>query len=181
MVSLYQGFEHWFARRGFMKLHLVSGTGRGSTTLSAFDAALHDCGVHNYNLIPLSSVIPPGTTVVEEQRFIPECDQHGHRLYVVMAEKRTDCPGTAVAAGIGWYQWGDDRGVFVEHEAAGSYRASTEDVVRRRIIASLRDLCAVRDIPFCEHAAGIRAASAVYDEKPAAALVIAVYGAQPWT
>lgn len=37
---------------------LSSGTGEGPTPLAAFDAALPDAGVANYNLLCLSSVIP---------------------------------------------------------------------------------------------------------------------------
>ena len=42
-----------------MKIRLSSGRGEGPTPLAAFDAALLDAGVSNYNLLPLSSVIPP--------------------------------------------------------------------------------------------------------------------------
>jgi arginine decarboxylase len=163
-----------------MKLHMMTGVGRGSTTLSAFDAALYDGGVHNYNLIQLSSVIPPGTTVVQKKLYCPERDQHGDRLYVVMAQERTDRPGTAVAAGIGWYQWGDERGVFVEHETIGSDQKTAEANVRGQILASLRDLCFVRGVPFCQHQAGVRIRSAAFDGSPTAALVVAVYGAESW-
>jgi pyruvoyl-dependent arginine decarboxylase len=49
-----------------MEIPIVAGFGRGETGLSAFDAALGDSGVLNYNLIRLSSVIPPCSTVVED-------------------------------------------------------------------------------------------------------------------
>jgi arginine decarboxylase len=42
-----------------MQIHVSSGRGEGPTPLAAFDAALRDAGVSNYNLIALSSVIPP--------------------------------------------------------------------------------------------------------------------------
>jgi arginine decarboxylase len=101
-----------------VRIPIVAGTGRGSTLLSAFDDALAECGVLNYNLIPLSSVIPPETEVVPLERFTSPPDEHGHRLYVVKAEMRSDQSGEVVGAAVGWYLWGDDRGVFVEHEAA---------------------------------------------------------------
>jgi hypothetical protein len=37
-----------------MIIRVTSGTGTGPTELAAFDAALLDAGVANYNLIPLS-------------------------------------------------------------------------------------------------------------------------------
>jgi pyruvoyl-dependent arginine decarboxylase len=46
-----------------MKIKIASGVGTGPTTLAAFDAALNHAGVANYNIIKLSSVIPPKTTI----------------------------------------------------------------------------------------------------------------------
>ncbi len=39
-------------------IRVVWGTATGPTALAAYDAALAEAGVHNYNLISLSSVIP---------------------------------------------------------------------------------------------------------------------------
>ena len=45
--------------RRALTIHLSSGTGEGPTPLAAFDAALWHASVANYNLLCLSSVIPP--------------------------------------------------------------------------------------------------------------------------
>jgi pyruvoyl-dependent arginine decarboxylase len=47
-----------------MNIHLSSGVGAGPTELAAFDAALMDAGLANYNLLCLSSVIPPNARIV---------------------------------------------------------------------------------------------------------------------
>lgn len=44
---------------------LCAGHAEGETPLNAFDNALRDAGVHNVNLIRLSSILPPG--VVQTQ------------------------------------------------------------------------------------------------------------------
>ena len=41
-----------FAKVKVMKIKVVTGVGIGRTLLSAFDTALKDAGVCNYNLIP---------------------------------------------------------------------------------------------------------------------------------
>ena len=46
-----------------MTIYIASGVGIGKTPLSAFDAALKDAGVYNFNLITLSSVIPPKSVI----------------------------------------------------------------------------------------------------------------------
>ena len=42
-----------------MEIQISTGIGIGPTQLSAFDSALNNAGVANYNLLKLSSVIPP--------------------------------------------------------------------------------------------------------------------------
>src|ERR1700754_5073193 len=103
-----------------MQIHIASGTGKGPTTLAAFDAALNANGIANYNLLVLSSVIPPETEVVVQPQAIPHeimPGNWGDRLYVVMAEQRTDVHNEEVWAGIGWVQDPETKkGLFVEHE-----------------------------------------------------------------
>jgi len=163
-----------------MQIPVVAGRGRGRTALSAFDAALSDCGVLNYNLIRLSSVIPPGTTVFELDRACSSPHEHGDRLYVVMAEQRSVVPERAIAAGIGWYQWQGGLGVFVEHEVEGASTVEAEAEVLDSIYASLRDLCDTRRVDFDGLRVGWRLASADVGEEPTAVVVLAVYGSERW-
>jgi arginine decarboxylase len=163
-----------------LTIPIVAGIGRGRTLLSAFDSALYACGIHNFNLIPLSSVIPAATAIIPVERYDPLPDEHGHRLYVVKAEARSDHPGRAIAAGVGWYQWGDGRGVFVEHEVVGATRDAVTRALRGLIRDSLRDLCLIRDVQFLERRARCEIACADVAAQPASALVVAVYRARGW-
>ena len=110
-----------------------------STSLSAFDAALRDAGVANFNLVRLSSVIPPDTEVdTTGATPIPE-GGWGDRLYCVYAEQHADLPGVEAWAGIGWVQRLDGQGgLFVEHEGP------TEAFLTTAIESSLADLVAGR-------------------------------------
>jgi arginine decarboxylase len=163
-----------------MQIPLVAGVGYGSTLLSAFDDALRACGVLNYNLIPLSSVIPPASTVVPLERYTSNRDEHGHRLYVVRAEMRSDHAGKHVGAGVGWYQWGDGRGVFVEHEAIGSTREAVAAEMDYRICHSLRDLCAARNVPFEMSLVPSKCVYAEVEDQPTCGLVLAVFRSEGW-
>ena len=51
-----------------MRLYVAATVGQASTELAAFDAALIAAGVANFNLIRLSSVIPPACEVVRVDR-----------------------------------------------------------------------------------------------------------------
>src|SRR3990167_1698391 len=97
---------------------ITSGIGEGQTHLSAFDAALWDSGIANFNLIKLSSIIPPESKIKVEHLKNNGKKDFGNRLYVVLACKKESEKGREAWAGIGWVQTKDGRGLFVEHEGA---------------------------------------------------------------
>src|SRR5438309_1053120 len=116
-----------------MKIQIASGTGAGPTKLAAFDAALLNAGAANYNLIHLSSIIPPDAKIVTSSGPITtQPGNWGDRLYVVIADIRLDTPNVEAWAGIGWVQdKKTGRGLFAEHVG------ENEKTVRRDIRDSL--------------------------------------------
>lgn len=165
-----------------MYIHIISGKGEGRTLLSAFDAALKDCGMHNYNLIYLSSIIPPASHVMSTSRFPSQAEHYGHKAYVVKAEQRSDKVGTAIGAGLGWYQFDDERGIFVEHHAQSTEKNENHarEVLESIITQSIQDLCEFRDVPFHQEKMGSAVSVATVQDKPACALVLAVYHVEGW-
>jgi arginine decarboxylase len=162
------------AGRPIRTIEVASGVGSGPTRLAAFDAALQSAGVGNFNLIILSSVIPPGTAVTSIDEALSNPDaEWGDRLYVVMAEMRVDQPGQQAWAGVGWTQEQESaKGLFVEHEG------HSEAEVRSDLQATLTSIAGSRDELFgpCEYAVQ----GTVCRDEPACALVVAVYGSAPW-
>lgn len=163
-----------------MDIFIVSGKGEGSTLLSAFDTALLDAGVLNYNLICLSSVIPPRTTVLIKDKYNPSPEDFGDRLYVVKAEMRSYEEGMTIGAGIGWYQFADGRGVFVEHHTEAQSSEAAEKELKSSIFDSLRDLCKNRNHPFLEDNVNHSVSTATVAERPLCVLVVAVYQKEKW-
>ena len=163
-----------------MKIYIVSGSGTGKTQLSAFDAALNDTGVANYNLISLSSIIPPGSKIIRKRKYIAQPDQFGDRLYVVKAEMRSQRVGKHIAAGIGWYPLEGEKGLFVEHEEIAETKLAVESELTAKITNSLRDLCAVRRIRF--QPKNVQSMTIVREIKdgPTCVLVLAVFKNEPW-
>jgi arginine decarboxylase len=155
-----------------MKIYVAKAIGRGTTELSAFDAALVGAGVANFNVIRLSSVIPSNSEVVEVERC-PFTRGWGDRLYAVYAEQRTSVPGQQVWAGVGWSQDGrTGRGLFVEHEG------DREQDVTDQIIASLRDLHSIRGLDLGPIHTSIVGATCI--DAPTCALVICGCTTEPW-
>ncbi|SDG89114.1 pyruvoyl-dependent arginine decarboxylase [Klenkia brasiliensis] len=152
---------------------VVTGTGTGSTELSAFDAALRDAGVANFNLVRLSSVVPPRTSVDTEGTHPVPAGAWGDRLYCVYAEQRASVPGEQAWAGIGWVQRVDgEGGLFVEHEG------DSEEIVAKLIDLSLADLVAGRPEsfgPVQQVRTGVTCT-----EEPVCALVVAAYETAGW-
>jgi arginine decarboxylase len=159
-----------------MKIHLTSGIGSGPTTLSAFDAALNHAGIANYNLLRLSSVIPPDSEIVSHTDAISEeimPGNWGDRLYVVMAEQRTATPNTEAWAGVGWVQEKKSgKGLFVEHEGG------SEKKVRRDIEQSLSALMATRNVDFGP--IQMKVVGKTCTHHPVCAMVVAVYQVSDW-
>ena len=155
-------------------IQVAGGAGEGPTKLAAFDAALCDAGVANFNLIYLSSVIPPNSDIqVSVDGSVRAEGEWGDRLYVVMAEQRTDVVGEEAWAGVGWVQQEHDgRGLFVEHHGRGELE------VRADIEASLGALCDARAGEFGP--VGMAVSGVTCEGLPACALVVAVFGAEPW-
>ena len=107
-----------------MKIAVSKGLGIGPTELSAFDQALVNAGVANFNLIYLSSVLPPGSDVVVTENPEKPIGEWGDKLYVVMAQMRTIHRNQEVWAGVGWIQdenTSDTRVEFIviEHKGRG--------------------------------------------------------------
>lgn len=157
-------------------IEIACGTGTGPNTLAAFDGALRATGIANFNLLRLSSVIPPATDVKPmEGPVSPIRGDWGDRLYVVMAEMRVTEPGDEAWAGIGWVQDPESgKGLFVEHEG------HAEDEVRGDILDSLDSLVAGRPgtsfgpPQYVLH-------GAVSDGTPTCAIAVAVYETASWS
>jgi arginine decarboxylase len=171
-----------------LRLPVLGATASARTRLAAFHRALVAVGLGHYNLVRLSSVIPPGTDVgagrlddgpaLPARWHGPRPDGfvdgfHGDRVYCVYAEHGTDVPGEEVWAGVGWVQRVDGQGgYFVEHHGA------TADEVRLEIQTSLADMTE-GEVPAFEPAEwlleGVRC-----EDVPVCALVVVPYAAVGW-
>lgn len=102
-----------------------AGAGRGKQRLVAFDNALLDGGVGNYNLIRLSSILPC-SAIRKDGIGLPL----GSLLPIAYATYSTDKPNTIISAAvaIGFPKQFDDQhcGVIMEYEG----ECNSEDALR---------------------------------------------------
>ena len=154
---------------------IVKGTGSGTTELAAYDSALLVCGIGNYNLIRLSSVIPPSARIVHTDVLAATYGDWGDKLYVVYAEAYATVPNEQAWAGIGWVVLDEDgAGLFVEHGA------DSEEECRRLLKATLSDLCTSRGHALEDYVHDYEVIGAVCEDKPVCAIIAAVYDAEGW-
>ena len=157
-----------------LSITIVSGVGTGPTAVAAFDAALRDASIANYNLLPLSSVIPACSEIIVSDDPPALAGTWGDRLYLVIAERRVTTPDQHGFAGIGWVQEpASGKGLFVEH--IGTSREQVESDIE----ASLAAMCAGRPTssfgPVQRRVEGVACR-----DQPVCALVAAVYDTAPW-
>ena len=90
----------WFDTRAVI---LTSGVGSGSRDIVAFDAALRDAAIADFNIIKVTSIVPPQVPVYIMKKGTPAIVGDGHMLPAVYAKVSSDKNGIAVstAAGVG--------------------------------------------------------------------------------
>lgn len=161
-----------------MEIHVSSGVGTGPTTMAAFDCALNEIGIANYNMLRLSSIVPPNSEIIVHDGKIPFTlpGTWGDRLYVVMAEKRVDKHNADAWAGVGWVQdKKTGRGMFTEHEG------TSEAFVRREITQTLEALIKTRDDQQYEWGPiEMNVVGKTCTDKPVCAMAAAVFQVSDW-
>jgi arginine decarboxylase len=155
------------------QLPVVCATGTGNTTLSAFHNALVAMDLGHYNLVRLSSVLPPNTSVDATGKAPVPVGQWGDKLYCVYAEQSATEVGEQAWAGVGWVERLDGGGgLFVEHEG------TSEQFVVNAIRTSLADLVEGREDYFTHPDWVLN--GAVCTDKPVSSMVLVAYETTPW-
>ena len=155
-----------------MNIAITQGTGTGPTEMAAFDKALVEAGVANYNLIYLSSIIPAGSKLHKETPKLGAYGEWGDRLYVVMSQARAIKLNEEAWAGIGWMQDDRGRGMLVEHEG------HSESTVRADIVNSLHAFCKNRNKDFGP--IHMEVTGITCTDQPVCAMVVAIFEGSGW-
>ncbi|WP_435196415.1 pyruvoyl-dependent arginine decarboxylase [Natronomonas sp. EA1] len=150
-------------------IRIVWGSATGPTTMASYDAALADAGVHNYNLVPVSSMMPAGAEV-DRVGTAPEKELGpvGGKLLVVEARATSAEPGH-VSAGLAWAQ-SPDGGLF--YEAAGDTDAAD---IEARVAAGIAHGQTLREWEFGPVETKVETKQ-VESGTYSTAVVLAVYG-----
>ena len=150
-------------------IHVAGGVGVGPTEMSAYDAALADANLHNYNLVTVSSVIPADGQL-EIVAEAPDLGPAGNRLTVVQGKivAGPDPAADEITTGIGWAT-GPGPGLF--YEASGTDPEAVEAEIRRGLAAG----CELREWTITDRDVRLATVEPVSGSYTAA-VVLAAYG-----
>ncbi|WP_440953003.1 pyruvoyl-dependent arginine decarboxylase [Methanococcoides sp. FTZ1] len=82
------------------KVFMTKGVGIHKDKLASFELALRDAGIEKFNLVCVSSILPPKCRVVTKEEGLPDLAP-GEIVYCVMARNETNEPHRQIAAAIG--------------------------------------------------------------------------------
>ncbi|HJJ98993.1 MAG TPA: arginine decarboxylase, pyruvoyl-dependent [Methanocorpusculum sp.] len=97
------------------------GCGVHKDKLISFEMALRDAELAPYNLVTVSSIMPPDAEIISREEGLPHLSP-GEIVYCVMARMETNIPGQSIAASIGLAVpaiHGKQHGYLSEYHAAG--------------------------------------------------------------
>lgn len=120
---------------------IVSGTGVGNTALTAFDAAVLNAGIGNFNLVKISSIVPPHCIREEAppETFL-KAGSTVHCAFAHGTAKHGDQPVSA-AVGVALPERPDDIGVIMEIAIP-----SDEDEARRMVRSMCQESMEMRSL-----------------------------------
>jgi arginine decarboxylase len=82
------------------KLFFTKGVGRHKHELQSFELALRDAEIEKFNIVSVSSILPPGCPIVSREEGLKELVP-GQIVFCVMARNATNEPNRMVAASVG--------------------------------------------------------------------------------
>ncbi len=102
------------------KVFFTKGVGRSKEQLTSFELALRDAGIAPYNLVTVSSIMPPGAKMVSRKEGSKHLNP-GQVVFVVMSRISANEPNRLLVASVGCAIPSEKKsyGYLSEHHAYG--------------------------------------------------------------
>jgi len=111
---------------------LAAGADEGGSELNAFDNALLKAGIANWNLVRVSSILPPKAQITYDIPFI----EKGSLVPIVLAKITSDNEGEKIASAIA-IGIGEEFGVIMEQSGKGT-KEEIEERARKKVEEAFR-------------------------------------------
>ena len=108
------------------KIFFTTGVGTHKEDLGSFEMALRDAGIEKFNLVAVSSILPPNCEIIIKREGLNEL-LPGEIVFCVMSRNTSNEPNTRVSASLGCAipQNQNEFGYISEHHAIGETSEST--------------------------------------------------------
>jgi arginine decarboxylase len=102
------------------EVFFTRGIGKHKEKLSSFELALRNAGIERYNLVSVSSILPPACKIISRNKGLSKL-YPGQIAFTVISKNSTNEPGRLLAAAIGCAVPVDIRfyGYLSEHSSFG--------------------------------------------------------------
>ena len=106
----------------------AKGVGISRERLNSFELALRDAGIAHFNLVSVSSILPPGCKKIPREKGLPFL-KPGEVVFSVMARNETNEPNRLISASIGCAIPADPNqyGYLSEHHSFGETDEKVSD------------------------------------------------------
>lgn len=102
------------------KIFFTMGVGRHKEKLASFELALRDAGIEKFNLVSVSSILPPNCKIITKEKGLEEL-KAGEIVYCVIARNDTNENNRLIASSVGCAIPSDPNqyGYLSEHHSFG--------------------------------------------------------------
>lgn len=114
------------------KVFFTSGVGTHPEYLESFEVALRDAGIEKFNLVTVSSILPPNCEIVSREEGLEELSP-GEIVFCVMSRISSNEPGKMLSASVGCAlpQKTNRHGYISEYHAYGETAQDVGDHTER--------------------------------------------------
>ena len=110
------------------KFFLTKGAGTAKERLNSFELALRSAGIAQFNLVSVSSILPPGCKKIPREKGLPLLNA-GEVVFCVMVRNETSEPNRLISASVGCAVPADPNqyGYLSEHHSFGETDEKVSD------------------------------------------------------
>jgi len=110
------------------KIFFTKGVGRSKEQLTSFELALRDAGIAPFNLVTVSSILPPGAQIISRREGLAQL-KSGQVVFVVLSRAASNEPNRLLVASVGCAIPADKKnyGYLSEHHAFGQTEEKAGD------------------------------------------------------
>lgn len=130
------------------KFFLTKGTGTHKEKLGAFEFALRDAGISSFNLVSVSSILPPNCKKITKEKGLKFL-KPGEIVFLVLSRNETNEPNRLIGSSIGCAipSQKDTYGYLSEHHDFGKTEEKVGDIAEDLAASMLASTLGVKFNP----------------------------------